>query len=80
MTMISWTKASATSAMHARTRLRSMWNDALQMHTKGRQMLNEARKVRGYFKRSEPLTNEQKAEREARLGVLMKNAPCRGCN
>lgn len=42
-------------------------------------MMNDAKKARGYFTKSEPFTNEQKAEREARLKVLTKSAPCRGC-
>ena len=49
------------------------------MQTKGSLMLDEAKKVRGYFRRPEPASNEQQAEREARIKVLMQSAPCLGC-
>ena len=32
--------------------------------------MNDAKKARGYFQRSEPLTNDQKIEREARLKMM----------
>ena len=41
--------------------------------------MNDAKKARGYFQKSEPLTNDQKIEREARLKKMMATAPCRGC-
>jgi len=53
--------------------------EALQEQTRGRRMLNDAKDARGYFTKSEPLANEQQAERDARLQVLTKSAPCRGC-
>ena len=44
-----------------------MWDDALQLQTKGSKMLNDAKKARGYVTRPESPTNEQKAERDARI-------------
>ena len=53
--------------------------DAMQVQTRGRKLMNDVKKARGYFQRSEPLTNDQKIEREARLKKMMATAPCRGC-